>query len=654
MKKTLLFICACPVFSVVILLNLCFNLCSAQTTVCTGDTALLILNSYRGSIQWQQSTDSITWDSIPGATSDTEQVIVDTTTWYRAQVIEGTCQPVYSGIKKFIIIPGFCCGTDSVQDADGNWYNTVLIGTQCWMAENLNVGTYVAVVTGGQTNNAVIQKYCQNLAGVNDTTCPLGGLYEWGEAVQYLNGASNTTSPTPAFSGNVQGVCPTGWHLPTDAEWCTMENTVEAGTDPSCSLTGWRGTNTGGMLKQAGTTNWTTPNTCTGSCNSSNFTALPGGGSWAGTFFNVGIYGYWWTAAGSGATIAWIRYLHYINAQVTRKDDNKPSGFSVRCIQDCPLPATPDTINGSTNVNTGQPGVSYSIDTVPGVASYTWTVPPGATIASGQGTDSITVDFDTTSGDVCVTATNSCGTSSASCLAVTVNPAFVCGTDSVQDADGNWYNTVLIGTQCWMAENLNVGTYVPVASGGQAPVGTQKYCQNLSGVNDPTCPFGGLYEWDEMMDGSLTCNGTAPPPDDNVKCTPPVQGVCPTGWHVPSHYEWTLLEKNVGTNPGAFPYDVTTTGWLGTDEGGNLKQTGTTNWTTPNAGATNSSGFTALPGGYSWSGSFVGAGNDGILWSSTENSGTLAWIRNLNYAEARVFRDNNNKAFGFSVRCVKD
>lgn len=97
MKKTLLLIC-------VILLNLC-NLCSAQTTVCSGDTALLILNTYRGTIQWQQSSDSITWDSIPGATSDTAQVIVDTTTWYRAQVIEGTCQPVYSGIKKFIINP---------------------------------------------------------------------------------------------------------------------------------------------------------------------------------------------------------------------------------------------------------------------------------------------------------------------------------------------------------------------------------------------------------------------------------------------------------------------------------------------------------------------------------------------------------------------
>ena len=229
-----------------------------------------------------------------------------------------------------------------------------------------------------------------------------------------------------------------------------------------------------------------------------------------------------------------------------------------------------------------------------------------------------------------------------------------CGDDFTDDRDGKTYKTVKIGAQCWMAENLNYGTYVPVAAGGQAPAGTQKYCQNLSGVNDSACPFGGLYEWAEMMDGSATCNGTAPPPDANVKCSPPVQGVCPTGWHVPSHYEWTLLEKNVGTNPDAFPYDITTTGVLGTDEGGNLKQTGTANWTTPNTGATNSSGFTALPGGYSWSGSFGSVGYYGSWWSSTEYSATNAWFRTQYYDNAQVSRDSNGKLGGFSVRCVKD
>ena len=154
------------------------------------------------------------------------------------------------------------------------------------------------------------------------------------------------------------------------------------------------------------------------------------------------------------------------------------------------------------------------------------------------------------------------------------------------------------------------------------------------------------------MNGATTCNGTGAPPND--KCVTPVQGACPTGWHIPSHYEWTTLEKNVGTNPGAFPYDVTTTGWLGTDEGGNLKEAGTTHWTATNVGATNSSGFTVLPSGYrDPGGSFKYAGDSGYWWSSTE-SGANAWYRYLHYMEARVARTTGNKATGFSVRCVKD
>lgn len=218
----------------------------------------------------------------------------------------------------------------------------------------------------------------------------------------------------------------------------------------------------------------------------------------------------------------------------------------------------------------------------------------------------------------------------------------------VDARDGKTYNAVLIGSQCWMAENLNYGTYAAVTT---PQVAGTKFCQNLSGVNDASCPFGGLYIWTNMMNGSASCNGTGAPPND--KCATNVQGLCPAGWHVPSHYEWTTLEKNIGTNPGAFPYDVSTTGWLGTDEGGNLKQTGITNWTTPNTGATNSSGFLALPGGYSWSGSFANVANYGAWWSATE-SGTNAWRRFLVYIDARLSRITFGKTYAYSVRCVKD
>ncbi len=245
---------------------------------------------------------------------------------------------------------------------------------------------------------------------------------------------------------------------------------------------------------------------------------------------------------------------------------------------------------------------------------------------------------------------------------------FTCGSQFTDDRDGQSYSTVWIAgaSQCWMAENLNYGTYVAVVLGGQDPANTQKYCQNLSGVNDATCPMGGLYEWAEMMDGvtvnntnAASCNGTAPPPDANAQCSPLVQGICPAGWHVPSHYEWTLLEKNVGTNPAAFPYDITTIGWLGTDEGSNLKEPGAPPWTAPNnctpPGSCNSSGFTALPGGTSWSGSFDNVGDYGFWWMATEYDATNAWGRHLYYSSATVYRNHfPNKLYGFSVRCVQD
>ena len=138
--------------------------------------------------------------------------------------------------------------------------------------------------------------------------------------------ATSNTVPS-----GVQGVCPAGWHIPSDAEWCIMENAVEAGTDAGCSLTGYRGTNTGGKLKQTGFTNWITPNT--GATNSSGFTALPGGFSWSGSFFDAGNYGYWWSSTEFSGTRAWRR-LNSQEARSNRYKAIKLRGFSVRCAQD--------------------------------------------------------------------------------------------------------------------------------------------------------------------------------------------------------------------------------------------------------------------------------------------------------------------------------
>jgi len=119
-----------------------------------------------------------------------------------------------------------------------------------------------------------------------------------------------------------------------------------------------------------------------------------------------------------------------------------------------------------------------------------------------------------------------------------------------------------------------------------------------------------------------------------------VQGVCPTGWHLPSDVEWTELTDYLGGESVA---------------GGKLKEAGTTHWLNPNEGATNESGFTALPGGSrSFNGPFVNLGYGCNWWSATEFVAGNAYSRNMLYTLSGVYRDFSNEEFGFSVRCLKD
>ncbi|MGR3218589.1 MAG: FISUMP domain-containing protein [Candidatus Anammoxibacter sp.] len=196
-------------------------------------------------------------------------------------------------------------------------------------------------------------------------------------------------------------------------------------------------------------------------------------------------------------------------------------------------------------------------------------------------------------------------------------PSFTCGVDQVQDADGNLYDTVKIGGQCWMAENLNVGNRIDGAGNQTDNSTTEKYC--YKNVEANCASDGGLYQWDEMM--QYTNIGGS-------------QGVCPIGWHLPTDSEWKTLEMNLDMTQA----EADSTGWRGTDQGTQLKQ----------------GGFQALLAGFRFTdGSFFTRGTNAIFWSSTE-SGSSAWDRILVSNEAPVFRGTSNKAFGYSVRCVKD
>jgi uncharacterized protein (TIGR02145 family) len=229
-------------------------------------------------------------------------------------------------------------------------------------------------------------------------------------------------------------------------------------------------------------------------------------------------------------------------------------------------------------------------------------------------------------------ATNESGTGYGNQIVFTTN--FDCGTRYNDPRDGKSYLTVMIGDQCWMAENLNVGTKL---EGAKIPGNNdviEKHCYN---DDENNCDlYGALYRWDEMMDYTTVEMAT---------------GICPKGWHIPSDFEWKTMEKALGMSQE----DADGTGWRGTDEGGKLKAAGTTYWEDPNTGATNSSLFTAMPsGGLDNEGNYGSLGYFADYWTSTLIIDTQCWYRLLSNDESRIYRVDGNREYGTAVRCVQD
>jgi uncharacterized protein (TIGR02145 family) len=216
----------------------------------------------------------------------------------------------------------FTCGQLLTDTRDYQSYSTVLIGSQCWMAKNLNMGTRINN-TVNQTNNNVIEKYCYS---DNDANCTVyGGLYQWDEQMNYTTSSANNPSGR-------QGICPIGWHIPSYNEICQLESFLDATV--YCNGTGWRGTDAGGKMKEAGTAHWSSPNT--GATNSSGFTAIPGGNRYnTGGFGSQGYYAFFCSATESSATAVWYCHLSYTQILVWGGGTGgKMGGMSVRCLKD--------------------------------------------------------------------------------------------------------------------------------------------------------------------------------------------------------------------------------------------------------------------------------------------------------------------------------
>ena len=534
----------------------------------------------------------------------------------------------------------------TLTDQQGNVYRTIVIGTQEWMAENLKTGIYRnGEAIGEVTDNGQWQALASGAWSYHNNDpqreCPYGRLYNWFAVADPRN------------------LCPSGWHLPSDAEWSTLIGHLDPAHDPTA--VGPQSTIAGGALKNGGQLYWQSPNT--DATNTSGFSALPGGfRNVNGPFVAISGSGWWWSATAPDTDNAYARQLTASGGNVNRLSTDQNRGYAVRCVKDpaglgsintldCGNATNVGTLTAGTAANgvsstlayTGGNGGTHSGQTVnsTGVTGLTATLAAGS-VANGSGTLTWTITGTPNAAGTAGFALNIAGQGCTLNLVVgssSLNPNLTYG--SVADQQGNTYATIVIGTQEWMAENLrttqyNDGTAITlVTDNAQWGADLPMMCwQNNDQATYTANTFGALYNWYAV---SPTTNGN--------------RNVCPVGWHVPTDAEWNTLigYLDPSFNPNAINVSQSATA------GGKMKSTGTQYWQSPNAAATNESGFSGLPGGYRLgNGSYDYVGDNGYWWSSTEGDTGNAWSRNLNYSVGFVGRSYDFKPDGFSVRCLRD
>ena len=680
------------------------------------------------------------------------------TTYYVRAYATNEHGTAYGDTLPFTTLLG--CGISTVQDYDGNVYNTLQIGSQCWTKENLKTTHYTngtAIPLGSTTSTTVAYRYNPNNDAANVAT--YGYLYNWPAVM-------NGETPSNAIPSGVQGICPDGWHVPSDREFQEMEFAVGMSASDTalqqyrgniaarlCGNTGWQASSLANSAGDANAENR----------NSTNFSACPAG-TYGGSYTVFGSHANFWSSTEASASHTYKRSLFYDHVNVLRNDYQKNHGFSVRCIHDIPVPlgdlplvttnivtditsttatcggnvvyegssavtargvcwstSQNPTVGGShtedgsgqgsfvstlTNLTTGtiyyvRAYVINSADTAYGEeVSFTAIRVPTVTTTSISSIASTTATSGgnvTDDGGATVTARGVCwstshnpttsnskttngtgiGSFTSSLTGLTAGTTYYvrayatnsAGTaygnersfstsqdgqpcpnaTTITDRDGNTYNTVQIGDQCWMKQNLKTTKYADGTSISQGSTTSTTtaywYYPNNSSSNKAT--YGLLYNWKAVMRNSSSSSAN---PSG-------VQGICPTGWHVPSQAEWVQLLNYVKSkseyrcereNEGA-TYPVAKalsakSGWSSTSQTCYPGYMQTEN---------NSTGFSAVPAGNY-------GGEQGYFpchaehWSSTQVNSTNVYTYNIACGYHGVYIREWPKGAGYSVRCVKD
>ncbi len=490
-------------------------------------------------------------------------------------------------------------GDGTIEDSrDGHQYAYKNIGSQMWLLENL---AYLPSVDPPTTTSDTIPYY-----------------YVYG------NSASNLSDATAMDHYNVYGVlynktaaltaCPSGWHLPGNEEWNI--------------LSGYLGAGAGDKMKSGYL--WFENGIGENSCG---FSALPGGTNKYGEGFtglnqNAGF----WSVTNINDSTGRSENLYFNQHELIENNLSKRNGLSVRCIK-----------NGYTT-----PKASFTVDPPSGTITTNFLFDASLSFDPETNIFDLLVRWDWNadgtwdtdyekskkrfhqyqdSGTYTVILEVKDGDGAVNSFTKTV----IAYDGQLTDGrDGQEYFYIIIGNQAWMAENL---AWMPKVSPSTAnsEKDPQFHVYKYMGTNidegkadDKYTTYGVLYNWPAAMNGA----------SGSTMVTSEIQGVCPAGWHLPNDAEWTVLTDFLG--PSAGSEMKASSGWKIGD-------------------AVNSSAFTALPGGYrSQNTKFYYEGSSAYFWSSSADGSTNALYRSLDGYSDIVIRYSNSRAYGYSVRCLRD
>jgi uncharacterized protein (TIGR02145 family) len=558
-------------------------------------------------------TDTHTTDgSTTGAFMSNITSLNASTTYYVRAYATNSSGTAYGSDLTFstlsTVVP--CTGIPTISYG-GQVYNTVQIGTQCWLKENLNIGNKINSSTN-QSNNSIIEKYCYNELESNCTT--YGGLYQWNEMMQYV-----TTQGTI-------GICPSGWHIPSNAEWTAVTNYL-GGLSSA-----------GGKMKEIGIAHWAAPNT--NATNESGFTSLPGGFSVTSNLFNnLGYNANFWASNEVNSSNASGRGMASSNSGLSILDFNKSGGLSVRCIKDGLSQVSVPTLTTTSSTNiTSNSTVSGGDVTNDGGASVTargvcWSINQSPSIsdahtADGFGTgtfmSSITGLNASTIYYVRAYATNTEGTAYGNQQSFTTL-SWSCGSsftiNHIAGSIAPVTKTVSYGTvtnvpgetsKCWITKNLGAD-------------------HQATSVDDATEASAGWY-WQFNRKQGYKHDGTTRTPNtnwitsisensdwipSNDPCTIELGG----GWRIPTNEEWTKVDA-----PGSQNWNSSSDTWnsdLKLHAAGLLS---------------NSNGTLEVRGSY------------GHYWSRSQMEAANSW--GLNFDIINCGMGGYGKEDGFPLRCI--